>query len=334
MKVLVTGGAGYIGSHVTKHLLDQGHFVVAYDNLSYGHIEALDSRAIFVGGNTCNQKHLIEVLKKYSIEAVVHLAAFIDVSESVREPEKYQENNVAGTSNVLNAMVQAKVSKIIFSSTAAVYGNPVINPVKETAELKPINPYGRSKVECESMIQEFSRRHGIGFTIFRYFNVAGAWPDGQIGEDHHPETHLIPLVVKAALNSERTVQIYGSQYSTKDGTCVRDYLHVLDLAVAHDLALGKISDGSGDIYNLGSEKGFSVKEVISTCERILGVPVMINVTQPRAGDPASLIACSEKFQKSFSWQKKYPGIEDMIRHTWAWHRQHPNGYRSKVKPQN
>ena len=327
MKVLVSGGAGYIGSHAVRSLIDQGHQVIVYDNLCKGHIEAVDPRATFVAGHTNNVTHLTEVLKKFSIESVLHFAAFIEVGESVIDPGKYYENNVACTISVLKAMVQAEVKKIVFSSTAAVYGNPEKTPILESDVCLPINPYGRSKLISEMIIQDFCTAHDLGFAILRYFNVAGAWPDGHLGEDHHPETHLIPKILQAAINGQ-PVKIFGTDYETADGTCIRDYLHVVDLAQAHILALENIKIGEGNIFNLGSESGFSVREVISVCEKVTNRKLHVVEESRRPGDPAVLIASSEKIRRVLKWDRKYPDLEQIVGHAWKWHTQYPKGYAS------
>lgn len=330
MKVLVTGGAGYIGSHAVRCLLDRGHDVVVYDDLSKGHREAIDKRASFVQGHTGDLKTLSDTLKKYSVEAVLHFAAFIEVGESVKDPGKYYENNVSCTLNVLKAMVQENIKKIVFSSTAAVYGNPTKTPIEETAACAPINPYGRSKWISEMIIHDHCQAHGLGYAILRYFNVAGAWPDGHMGEDHQPESHLIPKILLAALEPGQSVKIFGTDYPTADGTCIRDYLHVVDLAQAHILALKKITPGSGNIFNLGSESGFSVREVISTCEKVTGSKLKVDEEARRPGDPAVLVASSEKIRRTLNWERKFPHLEQIIRHAWLWHTQHPKGYQSQV----
>ncbi len=328
MKVLVTGGAGYIGSHAVRCLLDQGHQVVVYDNLVKGHIEAIDKRATFIAGHTGNVRHLSEVLRNFSIEAVLHFAAFIEVGESIIDPGKYYENNVACTVSLLKAMAQEKVKKIVFSSTAAVYGNPTRTPIEESDLCSPINPYGRSKLISEMIIQDFCSAYDIGFVILRYFNVAGAWPDGQMGEDHSPETHLIPKILLAAIHPNQPVKIFGTDYKTKDGTCIRDYLHVVDLANAHILALGNIKPGQGNVFNLGSEFGFSVRDVITVCEKVTNKKIKLIEEARRPGDPDILVASSAKIRKILNWEQKYPSLEQIVLHAWLWHSLYPKGYGS------
>jgi UDP-glucose 4-epimerase len=326
MNVLVTGGAGYIGSHAVRGLLDQGHRVTVIDNLSQGHKEALDSRANFILGSTGDRQLVLKLLNENKIEAVMHFAANIEVGESVIDPGKYYQNNFSHTLALLGAMADAKVKKIVFSSTAAVYGNPASNPIKETETLAPINPYGKSKMMSEMAIVDFLAAHGIAFAILRYFNVAGASEDAKIGEDHHPESHLIPRILAAARNSGETVKIYGVDYPTPDGTCIRDYVHVLDLVDAHILALQNIKAGEGEIYNLGSESGFSVREVISACEKVCGKKLAVVEEGRRPGDSAVLVASSQKIKNALGWAPKYTQLETIAGHAWNWHLKRPKGY--------
>lgn len=325
MKVLVTGGAGYIGSHAVRELLDSGHQVVVLDNLSKGHEEAIDKRAAFVRGSTQDIDLVVNKMKLHGIEAVMHFAADIEVSESVTDPCKYYQNNFSNSLMLLEAMNICGVKKIVFSSTAAVYGNPEKTPVSETGLRNPINPYGRSKMMMEMALEDASCAYGIGYTILRYFNVAGASPDSTIGEDHSPESHLIPRILTAAREGT-AVKIFGTDYPTQDGTCIRDYVHVVDLVRAHILALEKIEPGKGNIYNLGSEKGFSVREVIAACERVTGRKIVIEESERRTGDPAVLIASSLKIKEELGWERKYPDMETIVAHAWNWHSSHPKGY--------
>ena len=325
MKVLVTGGAGYIGSHAVRALLDQGHAVVVLDNLSHGHLAAVDSRAVFVEGYTGDAARLTDLFKSEKIEAVLHFAADIEVGESVQDPGKYYQNNFSNSLCLLNAMKQASVQKIVFSSTASVYGDPTQNPVDELQARAPINPYGRSKMMTEMAIEDFSRAHGLGYAILRYFNVAGASPDAKIGEDHQPESHLIPRILAAARDG-KSVKIYGTDYPTADGTCIRDYIHVVDLAQAHLLAMNALVAGKGAIYNLGSENGFSVREVIAACEQVTGKRLKVEEEARRAGDSPVLVASSKKIRESLGWQRKYPDLNTIVEHAWNWHVSHPQGY--------
>ncbi len=325
MKVLVTGGAGYIGSHAVKELLDAGHQVVVLDNLSKGHEEAIDKRAAFIRGSTQDIDLVVNKMKLHEIEAVMHFAADIEVGESVTDPYKYYQNNFSNSVLLLEAMNLCGIKKLVFSSTAAVYGNPEATPIPETAVRMPINPYGRSKMMMEMAIQDGCHAYGMGYTILRYFNVAGASPDASIGEDHRPESHLIPRILTAAREGT-SVKIFGTDYETPDGTCIRDYVHVVDLVRAHVLALEKITPAQGNVYNLGSESGFSVREVISACERVTGRKIVVEETDRRAGDPAILVASSRKIKSELGWERKYPEMDTIVAHAWNWHSSHPEGY--------
>lgn len=332
MRVLVTGGAGYIGSHAVRELINSGHSVTVLDNLSNGHEEAVDPRATFVNGSTGNVELLLQRLHAHQIEAVMHFAADIEVGESVIDPYKYYHNNFSNSLTLLHAMMKSGVKKFVFSSTAAVYGNPEKTPIEENQRRHPINPYGRSKMMTEMAIEDFCHAHGLGYTILRYFNVAGASPDATIGEDHEPESHLIPRILHAA-RDEGEVRIFGTDYETKDGTCIRDYVHVVDLARAHVLALEKMEDGKGNIYNIGSEKGFSVREVISACETVVGKKLKVVEEKRRPGDPATLVASSEKIRRELEWKPLYPKIQTIVQHAWHWHSTHPRGYKGNIEVQ-
>lgn len=327
MRVLVTGGAGYIGSYAVRELINGGHFVVIIDNLSHGHREALDPRALFIEGCISNFELLMQILKLHQIEAVMHFAADIKVGESVIDPHKYYENNFSHSLTLLKAMIEAKVKKIVFSSTAAVYGNPSKNPISEDEHRNPINPYGKSKMMMEMAIEDFSQAHELGYTILRYFNVAGASPDGCIGEDHKPESHLIPRILEAA-RLGKTVKIFGTDYPTPDGTCIRDYVHVVDLARAHVLVLETMQPGQGRVYNIGNEKGYSVKEVILSCQMVAQRDILVSEELRRPGDPAILVASSQKIRDELKWQPLYPAMESIVNHAWHWHITHPHGYSS------
>jgi UDP-glucose 4-epimerase len=327
MKVLVTGGAGYIGCHAVRELIDSGHQVVVLDNLSHGYKKAIDPRALFVKGDTSEAQMIKDIFQNHGIEAVMHFAADIEVGESVINPFKYYQNNFSHTLNLLKCMEESKVKKIIFSSTAAVYGNPEKTPIEENQLRNPINPYGRSKMMTEMAIEDFSHAHGLGFTILRYFNVAGAHPDGTIGEDHRPESHLLPRILKAAQTGS-AVKIFGTDYNTSDGTCIRDYVHVVDLVRAHVLALETLKEGSGEVYNIGSQNGFTVREVINACEAVTGLKLEIIEEDRRPGDPAILVASSQKIQSKLSWKPLYPSVNTIVAHAWKWHSQHPQGYDS------
>lgn len=328
MRVLVTGGAGYIGSHAVRELINSGHSVTVLDNLSKGHEEAVDPRATLIKGSTADEDLLVQRLHAHQIEAVMHFAADIEVGESVTNPYKYYQNNFSNALNLLHAMMKAGIKKFVFSSTAAVYGNPEKTPIEENQRRNPINPYGRSKMMTEMAIEDFSRAHGLGYTILRYFNVAGASPDASIGEDHEPESHLIPRILHAA-RDEGEVNIFGTDYETEDGTCIRDYVHVVDLARAHVLALENMKVGEGKIFNLGSQKGFSVREVIRACEEVVGKKLKVMESERRPGDPAVLVASSQRIRLELQWKPLYPEIKTIVQHAWHWHTTHPHGYRSK-----
>lgn len=330
MRVLVTGGAGYIGSHAVKELLNADHEVFALDNLGKGHREAIDERAHFIHGSTFDQKLLADSFLSHQIEAVMHFAADIEVAESVIDPHKYYLNNFVSTLKLLDCMNKAGIKKLVFSSTAAIYGNPEKTPIEESQARSPINPYGRSKMMTEMAIEDFSRAYGLGYAILRYFNVAGAIPDASIGEDHKPESHLIPRILEGAGDSQVEVKIFGTDYATPDGTCVRDYVHVMDLVQAHVLALKSLKEAEGEIYNIGSESGFSVREVVEACQRVTGKPLRIVEKERRAGDPAVLIASSQKIKDKLKWEPKYPSIETIVKHAWNWHSTHPRGFDSQT----
>lgn len=330
MRVLVTGGAGYIGSHAVRELINAGHSVTVLDNLTKGHEEAVDPRATFIHGTTSSYELLIQRIHAHQIEAVMHFAADIEVGESVMDPYKYYDNNFSKTLTLLRAMIKSGVKKIVFSSTAAVYGNTERTPIQEDQPRNPINPYGRSKMMTEMAIEDFCTAYGLGYTIMRYFNVAGASPDASLGEDHQPESHLIPRILMAARDGGE-VNIFGTDYNTKDGTCVRDYVHVVDLARAHVLALEQMREGSGTIYNIGSESGFSVREVIQACEAVTGRDIKIKEGPRRAGDPAVLVASSVKLRRELKWEALYPDIRTIVQHAWHWHSTHPHGYSGPIE---
>jgi UDP-glucose 4-epimerase len=331
MKVLVTGGAGYIGSHAVKMLVEEGHEVMVLDNLSKGHLPAIHKKANYTIGNVADTDLVRALLTENKIEAVMHFAAFIEVGESVTNPDIYYQNNFANALAMLRGMKLAGVKRIVFSSTAAVYGNPFQVPIAETHPLQPINPYGRSKMMTEMAIEDFSSAYGFGYTILRYFNVAGAAPDGTIGEAHEPESHLIPRILAAAQGKTPEVKIFGTDYETPDGTCIRDYIHVEDLARAHVLALEAQKPGLGSVYNLGSEKGFSVREVIDACQKVTGLSIQVEEHGRRPGDPPVLVASSARIRQELGWRRKHADIETIISHAWNWHRSHPNGFQIRMR---
>ncbi len=323
MKLLVTGGAGYIGSVMAAQLLAADHEVTIFDNLSKGHIQAVSAGAHFIEGDLLNEQSLNSVLTK-GFDGVLHFAALSLVGESVQQPERYYRNNVCGTLNLLEAMHAADVPRLVFSSTAAVYGEPEDIPILETAVARPTNPYGGSKLAIDQLIGFMVAAHGLAAVSLRYFNVAGA--SGQLGEDHHPETHLIPIVLDVAAGQRSVVQIYGTDYSTPDGTAIRDYIHVEDLARAHLLALESVRAGEHRIYNLGNGMGFSVREVIETARQVTGVPINAAPAPRRAGDPPVLVASSQRIRAELGWIPQKPDLATMIGDAWKWRQAHPHGY--------
>jgi UDP-glucose 4-epimerase len=317
--ILVVGGAGYIGSHLIKELVEKEE-VIVLDNLSTGHREAIDTRAIFVQGDLGNEEDLQMIFSSYPIKAVMHFAAFSLVGESVVDPLKYYENNVAATLTLLKVMMKNNIKNFIFSSTAATYGIPNVEIIDEQTVTAPINPYGHSKLMIEQMLSDFSKAYGLNYVILRYFNAAGAHESSKIGESHDPETHLIPIILQQLLGQREKVAVFGSDYDTADGTCIRDYIHVTDLASAHILALEALLSGkkSAEIYNLGNGLGYSVKEVIETCERVTGVKANVEMADRRAGDPARLVASSQKIYNELGW-KAERNLEQIIADAWKWH---------------
>jgi UDP-glucose 4-epimerase len=324
MKILVTGAAGYIGSVCTETLLGRGHNVIALDDLSEGHREAVDPRASFCRVNLHDFDALNEVFQVNEIDAVMHFAALCLVEESVRAPAKYYRANVAAGINLLDAMLRHGVKKLIFSSTAATYGEPETTPIPETHSTMPVNPYGASKLLFERVLAEFRTSAGLEFITMRYFNAAGA--SEKLGEDHSPETHIIPILLQVAAGERESFQIYGTDYSTPDGTCVRDYVHVIDIAQAHSLAVERISEFAGRIYNIGNGDGFSVNEVIQAAARITGHRINSVKSQRRPGDPAALVASSERIRRELGWTPKFSSLDAIIRTAWEWKQHHPRGY--------
>ncbi len=330
MNILIVGGAGYIGSFMNRLLLEQGHKTTVYDNLSLGHCASLFGKAEFIEGDLADGKLLTDVLQSRKIDVVMHFAAFALVGESVTNPLKYYHNNVDNTVNLLRAMNTTDVKYFIFSSTAAVYGEPNDTPITESHPVKPVNPYGWSKAMVEQILKDSSSAHNLKYVSLRYFNAAGAHPDGSMGEDHSNETHLIPLLLKSILgnkNKAQKLKIFGTDYETADGTCIRDYIHILDLAEAHILAMKYLAEGGeSDIFNLGNGKGFSVLEVIKAAEKITGMSASVVKEQRRPGDPAVLIASSDKIIKKLGWKACYTELESIIETAWKWHSSHPGGY--------
>jgi UDP-glucose 4-epimerase len=323
MKLLVTGGAGYIGSIVARQLLERGHEVVVLDNLKQGHRQAVPSGAELVVADLLDEDALAAAVAP-GFDAVLHFAALALVGESVTNPERYYRTNVGGTLNLLEAMRAAGVERLVFSSTCAVYGQPDEVPIPETTATRPTNPYGRSKLAVDWTISDFCSAHSLGAVSLRYFNVAGA--SGGIGEDHHPETHLIPNVLRAALGANPFVEIFGTDYPTRDGTAIRDYIHIEDLSEAHVLALEAARSGQHQIYNLGNGNGFSVREVIAATQKVTGVEVQTREAARRPGDPPMLVAASDRIRSELGWAPRKPAIEDMVGDAWTFAQAHPNGY--------
>ncbi len=325
MRILVTGGAGYIGSHAARLFQERGHEVWVLDNLVYGHKQAAPAGRLIVG-DLADSQATERVLREKQIDAVVHFAAFAYVGESVREPEKYYHNNLVNTLNLLAAMRRTGASRIVFSSTCATYGIPLQVPITEEEPQKPINPYGRAKLAVEWALADYAAAYGFGYAALRYFNASGANPSGEIGEDHDPETHLIPLILQVALGQRPHIEVFGTDYPTPDGTCIRDYIHVDDLAEAHLLALAKLQAGRGLHYNLGTGRGYSVREVIRTCEEVTGRPIAVKEGPRRPGDPPALVAASQRAQHELNWQPRYLELRPNVETAWRWHQSHPHGY--------
>ena len=330
MSILVVGGAGYIGSHMVKRLIEQGQEVVVVDNLSTGHRKAVDEKARFYEGDIRNHVFLKGVFDRENIDTVVHFAAFSIVPESMEKPLKYFDNNTAGMVALLEEMRDHDVKRIIFSSTAATYGVPEKSPIEENDRQAPINPYGESKLMMEKIIRWADQAYGIKFVALLYFNVAGAYPDGSIGEDHGPETHLTPIILQVAAGQRDQLKIFGDDYNTPDGTNVRDYVHVLDLVDAHILAINYLKAGNdSDVFNLGSSTGFSVKQMVEAAREVTGEPIPAEIAERRPGDPDSLIAASQKARDVLQWQPQYDDVKEIIQTAWNWKQQHPRGYEDR-----
>lgn len=326
VNILVVGGAGYIGSYMSKYLARNGYNPVVLDNLVYGHRQAVRWGPL-VEGSMSDSRLLNRIFSEHQIAAVMHFAAFCYVGESVTRPAKYYRNNVASTLRLLEIMIERKVLIFIFSSSCAIYGEPVEIPITEQHPPKPINPYGRTKLIVEQMLDDFRAAYGLESTSLRYFNAAGADPEGELGEDHNPETHLIPLVLQTALGQQETINVFGDDYPTRDGTCIRDYIHIDDLAQAHLLALERLLAGQpGGKYNLGNGEGYSVKEVIEVARNVTGKPIPSRVVARRPGDPAVLIGSSEKAINELGWRPRFPDLSTIIETAWKWHKIHPGGY--------
>lgn len=331
MNILVTGGAGYIGSHTVRALMKSEEFTpFVFDNLSTGHRESVPEEVAFIEGDIHDIAFVAETMKRYEIDGVIHFAASSLVAESMVEPGKYYSNNVEGTLHLLLGMRKAGVDKIVFSSTAAVYGEPEKTPIEEDFPHSPTNVYGRTKLVIEDMMRDFTAAYGLSYVALRYFNAAGAAEGGMIGEDHQPESHLIPLILKTAQGVRDHISIYGTDYPTPDGTCLRDYIHVLDLADAHVLAMKYLAGGGvSDVFNLCSENGFSVREIIEVAKKVTGVDFKVVEEGRRSGDPAVLIASSAKCKKVLGWNPTRSSTEEIIAAAWKWHLSHPYGYGGK-----
>ncbi|MEN6554524.1 MAG: UDP-glucose 4-epimerase GalE [Methanobacterium sp.] len=318
--ILIVGGAGYIGSHLNKEINKKGIKTVIFDNLSYGHRDFV-KWGTFERGDLGNIDDIRAVFKKYPIEAVMHFAAFTYVGESVEDPQKYYTNNVKNTLNLLQVMLEENVKYFVFSSTCATYGNPVEIPITENHPQNPINPYGKGKLMVETVLKDYSDAYGLKYASLRYFNAAGADPEGEVGELHNPETHLIPLILDVAAGRREDIKIFGTDYDTPDGTCIRDYIHVTDLAEAHILALEYLQNGGkSDFFNLGNGNGFSVKEVIETAEKVTGKDIKAVEAERRAGDPPILVGSSDKAKEKLNWKPKYDELSTIIETAWNWHK--------------
>jgi len=324
MNVLVTGGAGYVGSIVAEELVKEGYKVIVLDNLKQGHKGAVLPEAEFALADIGDAQALDNVFRRFKIDAVMHMAAEAAVEYSMTDPERYFRSNIVGGINLLDTMLKHDVTKFIFSSTAAVYGEPENTPIREDHPKVPLNSYGESKLMFEHILDWYGKAYGLKHISLRYFNAAGA--SKHLGEDHHPETHLIPNVLKAALDKNSSVAIFGTDYPTKDGSCIRDYIHVVDIAKAHILALKRLESLSSRVYNLGNGEGYSVLEVIETVRKVTGAVISIKVQPRRLGDPAILVASSSRAKSELGWKPEFPKLENIIESAWRWMRQHPNGY--------
>lgn len=324
--ILVTGGAGYIGSHTVRELRERGMDVVVYDNLSTGHIQSIGDTP-FVKGDLFDVELLRKTFREYGVDSVIHFAAYSLVGESMVNPAKYYHNNVAGTLALLDAMLAENVKYLVFSSSAATYGDCGDGLITENSPQNPTSVYGQTKLMMEQFMQDYDKAYGMKYVALRYFNAAGAHASGEIGEAHNPESHLIPLILQVSNGKREQINIFGDDYPTHDGTCIRDYIHITDLADAHIKALEYLKNGGkSTYYNLGNGNGFSVKEVIDTVEKVVGSPVKKQVVERRPGDPASLVASSEKIQKELGWKPKYDTLDSIVASAWKWHSTHPDGF--------
>jgi len=332
VNILLTGGAGYVGSACLRHIIASGHQAVAYDNLVEGHPEAVNGAKLVVG-DIRNSELLEQTLRDYKIDAVMHFAAATNVGESVSNPGYHYDNNIGGTLSLLNAMVAAGVNKLLFSSTCATYGLNPSSPMAEDAEQDPCSPYARTKLAVEWLIRDFAQTYELGFTLLRYFNAAGASEDGRFGEYHHPETHLIPLVLDNILQGDSQLKVFGNDYATRDGTCIRDYVHIEDLASAHLLAMQAMDNTSQQVFNIGTGQGQSVLDIIAACEMVSGHRVNYKIVGRRPGDAPELVANPKKLCTELGWTPKYPHINDIVRTAWTWHKLKPQGYSPRQGPQ-
>ncbi len=327
MNILVVGGAGYVGSHACRVLENAGHEVFVYDNLSVGHPQSVRPGRL-IEGDVADGQLLRKVLREQKIDAVMHFAAFALVGESVADPAKYYRNNVIAALELLDAMRDCDVRRLVFSSTTATYGEPDVIPIAETTRQDPINPYGFTKLVIERAMADYAHAYGLGYAALRYFNAAGADPSGEIGEDHDPESHIIPIVLQVALGQRESVTIFGDDYPTPDGTCIRDYVHVNDLGQAHLKALERLEDGRGICVNLGTGRGNSVRQIVDACRRITGHPIPEQIGQRRPGDPPELVADASLANRLLDWKPQFTDIEQIIETAWRWHQAHPHGYRT------
>ena len=325
MKILVTGGAGYVGSACLRHLLEKGHEAVAYDNLKEGHPRAVGNGKLVVGDIADTEK-VARTLEEMNADAVMHFAAATYVGESVENPEYHYRNNIGGTLSVLNAMRKVGVQRMLFSSTCATYGMTPKVPMTEDTPQEPFSPYARTKLAVEWMIRDFAHAYGLGFTLLRYFNASGASPDGRFGEYHNPETHIIPLVLQVPLGQRDRIKLFGTDYPTPDGTCIRDYVHIDDLASAHLLAIEATTTKTAEVFNIGTGSGCSVFEIIAACEKVTGQKVPYDVVARRPGDPPALVADPKKLIERLGWKPRYTNITDTIETAWRWHKANPDGY--------
>lgn len=329
MHIFVTGGAGYVGSHCVRHLIEHGHEVVVYDNLVYGHRAAVPDAVRLVEGDLGDTDALMAAMTARRFDAVMHFAAYAYVGESVEQPLKYYRNNIANTLTLLDTCKSLGINKFVFSSTCATYGEPGQVPITEEMPKKPITPYGRSKLAVEWMLEDSAVAWGLGSCALRYFNACGARPDGSIGEDHDPETHLIPLVLQAAMGQREKVTIYGCDYDTPDGTCVRDYIHVEDLASAHRLAIEATEPGVAQAMNVGTGTGHSVRAIVESAGRVTGRSIAVEEGARRPGDPPELVADAGRIRAMLGWEPKYTAVDDIVASAWRWHESHPDGFNDR-----